>query len=62
LERVIAAGFNQRRKMLRAALRGVHPQIEDLLRAADIAPTARAEEIGLEAWCRLARHLDGDTS
>ncbi|ATX66267.1 16S rRNA (adenine(1518)-N(6)/adenine(1519)-N(6))-dimethyltransferase RsmA [Roseinatronobacter bogoriensis] len=60
LERVIAAGFNQRRKMLRAALKSVHPQIEDLLHASGIAPTARAEEIGLEAWCCLARHLDGE--
>jgi len=59
LERVVAAGFNQRRKMLRAALRGLHPQIEELLVAAGIPPTARAEEIGLEAWCRLARLLEG---
>ncbi len=57
LERVVAAGFNQRRKMLRAALRGLHPQIEDLLRDCGIAPTARAEEIGLEGWCALARAL-----
>ncbi|MGY6547476.1 MAG: 16S rRNA (adenine(1518)-N(6)/adenine(1519)-N(6))-dimethyltransferase RsmA [Roseinatronobacter sp.] len=57
LERVVAAGFNQRRKMLRAALKGVHPQIEALLDASGIAPTSRAEEIGLEAWCRLARAL-----
>lgn len=62
LERVIAAGFNQRRKMLRAALKSVHPQIEDLLQAAGIAPTARAEEVGLEEWCCLARQLDGDVS
>ncbi len=58
LERVVAAGFNQRRKMLRAALRGLHPQIEDLLRACTIASTSRAEEIGLEDWCKLARALD----
>ena len=55
LERLVAAGFNQRRKMLRAALRGQHPQIEALLESAGIAPTARAEEIELERWCRLAR-------
>ena len=61
LERVIAAGFNQRRKMLRAALRGVHPDIEAMLVAAEIPPTSRAEEVGLEAWCRLARRLDGIT-
>lgn len=57
LERVVAAGFNQRRKMLRASLRGVAPEIETHLLAAGIAPTARAEEVGLEAWCRLARSL-----
>ncbi|MEI4470166.1 16S rRNA (adenine(1518)-N(6)/adenine(1519)-N(6))-dimethyltransferase RsmA [Frigidibacter sp. MR17.24] len=57
LSRVVAAGFNQRRKMLRASLRGVAPEIEAKLEAAGIAPTARAEEIGLEAWCRLARAL-----
>ena len=58
LERVVAAGFNQRRKMLRASLRGLHPQIEALLAEVGIAPTARAEEIELEAWCALARALE----
>ncbi|WP_114965237.1 16S rRNA (adenine(1518)-N(6)/adenine(1519)-N(6))-dimethyltransferase RsmA [Alkalilacustris brevis] len=57
LSRVVAAGFNQRRKMLRASLRGLAPDIEDKLRAAGIAPTARAEEIGLEQFCALARIL-----
>ena len=57
LETVVAAAFNQRRKMLRAALRGLHPQIEDLLQQVGIAPTARAEEIGLEGFCALARAL-----
>lgn len=57
LERVVAAAFNQRRKMLRAALKGLHPQIEALLQEAGIPPTARAEEVGLEAFCRLARAL-----
>lgn len=58
LNRVVAAGFNQRRKMLRAALRGLSPQIEDHLQAVGIAPTDRAEQIGLEAFCALARELD----
>ncbi|MCC5992361.1 MAG: 16S rRNA (adenine(1518)-N(6)/adenine(1519)-N(6))-dimethyltransferase RsmA [Rhodobacteraceae bacterium] len=57
LERVVAAAFNQRRKMLRAALKGLHPQIEALLQEAGIAPTARAEEIALEQFCALARAL-----
>jgi 16S rRNA (adenine1518-N6/adenine1519-N6)-dimethyltransferase len=57
LSRVVAAGFNQRRKMLRASLKGVAPDIEDKLRAAGIDPTARAEEISLEGFCALARLL-----
>lgn len=57
LNRLVAAGFNQRRKMLRASLKGLHPAIEDLLVEAGIAPTARAEEIGLEQFCALARLL-----
>ncbi|QFG37240.1 dimethyladenosine transferase [Paracoccus pantotrophus] len=57
LNRVVAAGFNQRRKMLRASLKGLHPEIESLLIQAGIAPTARAEEIGLEQFCALARGL-----
>jgi 16S rRNA (adenine1518-N6/adenine1519-N6)-dimethyltransferase len=55
LNRIVAAGFNQRRKMLRASLRGVAPEIEAKLLAAGIAPTARAEEVSLEAFCALAR-------
>ncbi|MDB6181850.1 16S rRNA (adenine(1518)-N(6)/adenine(1519)-N(6))-dimethyltransferase RsmA [Paracoccus fistulariae] len=57
LSRITAAAFNQRRKMLRASLRGVHPDIESLLEQAGIAPTARAEEIDLEHFCTLARVL-----
>lgn len=55
LNRIVAAGFNQRRKMLRASLRGIAPEIEAKLLAAGIAPTARAEEVPLEAFCALAR-------
>ena len=57
LERVVATAFNQRRKMLRAALRGVAPDIEDRLIAAGIAPTDRAETVPLENFCALARSL-----
>ena len=59
LERVVAAAFNQRRKMLRAALKSVSPEIEDHLAAAGIRPTDRAETVPLEAFCALARSLDG---
>jgi 16S rRNA (adenine1518-N6/adenine1519-N6)-dimethyltransferase len=57
LSRVVAAAFNQRRKMLRAALKSVSPDIETHLKAAGIAPTERAEQVPLEAFCALAREL-----
>ena len=57
LERVVAAAFNQRRKMLRSALKGLAPDIEARLQAAGIEPTRRAEEISLEGFCALAREL-----
>ncbi len=57
LERVVAQAFNQRRKMLRAALKGVAPDIEDRLIAAGIKPTDRAETVDLERFCALARGL-----
>ncbi len=59
LERVVAAGFNQRRKMLRASLKGVSPNIEDHLNAVGIAPTERAEQVSVEQFCALARQLGG---
>ena len=57
LNRVVAAGFNQRRKMLRASLKGVAPDIEDRLTAAGIKPTERAEQVSLEQFCALAREV-----
>ena len=55
LERVVAAAFGQRRKMLRAALRTLAAEPEPLLLRAGIAPTARAEELSVEQFCALAR-------
>lgn len=55
LQRITAMAFNQRRKMLRSSLKGLAPGIEGLLESVGIPPTARAEEIGLEAFCALAR-------
>ena len=55
LHRVVAKAFNQRRKMLRASLKGMAPDIEDRLIAAGIAPTDRAENVTLEQFCTLAR-------
>jgi 16S rRNA (adenine1518-N6/adenine1519-N6)-dimethyltransferase len=57
LQRITAMAFNQRRKMLRASLKALGPEIETVLQSVGIPPTARAEEIGLEAFCALARAL-----
>ena len=57
LERVIAMAFNQRRKMMRAACKGLVPDLEDHLIAAGIKPTERAETVGLEQFCALARSV-----
>ena len=57
LERVIAMAFNQRRKMLRSALKGLGPDIEDRLVAAGLKPTERAEQVSLEGFCNLARQI-----
>ena len=59
LSRVVATAFNQRRKMLRSALKSVAPDIEDRLIAAGLKPTDRAEQIPLEGFCALARELEG---
>jgi len=55
LSRIVAAGFNQRRKMLRAALKGVAPDIETHIISAGLKPTDRAEQISIEGFCALAR-------
>ena len=57
LQNITAAAFNQRRKMLRSSLKGLNPDIEDHLIAADIKPTDRAEQIDVERFCALARSL-----
>jgi 16S rRNA (adenine1518-N6/adenine1519-N6)-dimethyltransferase len=56
LERVTAAAFGQRRKMLRASLRPLG-DAEGLLAEAGLPPTARAEEIPVAGFAALARAL-----
>ena len=43
--------------MLRAALKGLAPDIEDRLIASGIQPTDRAETVDLERFCALARAI-----
>ena len=54
---LVRAGFGQRRKMLRRSLSAiVAPDTYDV---AGISPTARPEELDVEAWCRLTdAHLE----
>ena len=50
---LVRAGFAKRRKMLRGALAGV--ATESQMEQSGIAPTARAEELSVHDWVRLAR-------
>ena len=56
-ERVTAAAFGQRRKMLRSALGTLGIDAEKLLAAAGIAATARAEELPIESFVALTTAL-----
>ena len=58
LERVTAAAFGQRRKMLRQSLRALGPDPQPILAEAGIDPAARAEEISVEGFVALANALD----
>ena len=53
LERVTAAAFGQRRKMLRSSLK-VLGEPEAMIEAAGLTPTMRAEEAEVAAFVRLA--------
>jgi 16S rRNA (adenine1518-N6/adenine1519-N6)-dimethyltransferase len=58
LERVTAAAFGQRRKMLRQSLRALGIDPVPLLGAAGIDGTARAEEVSVEGFVTLANAFD----
>ncbi len=62
LFRLVKAGFGEKRKQLRNSLAGgLHistPESIELLGAAEVAPTARAQELSLPKWERLYREAD----
>ena len=60
LQKVTAAAFGQRRKMLRQSLRSLGRDPLPLLAAAGIEPTARAEDIPVEGFVKLARALTSE--
>ena len=55
LEKVVAAAFGQRRKMLRASLTSLGRDPLAMIAAAGAQPTQRAEELTVEQFCALAR-------
>jgi 16S rRNA (adenine1518-N6/adenine1519-N6)-dimethyltransferase len=57
LETVTQAAFGQRRKMLRQSLKSLGADVAALLAAADLSPTARAEDIPVGGFVSLARAL-----
>ncbi|MEM7430012.1 MAG: 16S rRNA (adenine(1518)-N(6)/adenine(1519)-N(6))-dimethyltransferase RsmA [Pseudomonadota bacterium] len=60
LERITAAAFGQRRKMLRQSLKSLGGPAESLLEAAELLPTMRAEDVPAEGFCRLANLVSGE--
>jgi 16S rRNA (adenine1518-N6/adenine1519-N6)-dimethyltransferase len=57
LEKLTAAAFGQRRKMLRSSLRSL-PGALDALQSLGIDPERRAETLGVEEFVAVARTLD----
>lgn len=57
LEKVTAAAFNQRRKMLRSSLKCLG-DAQALCDAANVSPTARAEELSVADFCAVATALE----
>lgn len=57
--RVVKAGFSAKRKMLRSSISAglaiAKPAADELLIHAGIDPNARAEDLSLEQWARLAK-------
>jgi 16S rRNA (adenine1518-N6/adenine1519-N6)-dimethyltransferase len=57
LERVSEAAFGKRRKMLRQSLKSLAVDVSALLTIAEVKETARAEDVPVEGFVRLARAL-----
>lgn len=60
MERVTAAAFGQRRKMLRSSLKGLG-DAEALIATAGLEPTQRAETVPVEGFCALARAVEASS-
>lgn len=60
LERVTAAAFGQRRKMLRQSLKSLGGDTAALIAQAGLDPTQRAETVPIEGFVALANALSAD--
>jgi 16S rRNA (adenine1518-N6/adenine1519-N6)-dimethyltransferase len=58
LERVTQAAFGQRRKMIRQSLKGLGIDAGDLIAAAGLDPTSRAETLSVADFCKLAQLIE----
>lgn len=57
VEKITAAGFGNRRKMLRQSLKSLTPNLSEWLKNCEIPETARAEELDIEKFFLLAKSL-----
>ena len=57
LEFVVSKAFNQRRKMLRGALKGHFKNVEEGLLSIGVVPTKRAENVTIQEFCLMAQIL-----
>ena len=57
LEFLVSKAFNQRRKMLRGALKGYFQNVEEGLLSIGVLPTKRAEDITVQEYCKMSQIL-----
>ena len=57
LEFVVSKAFNQRRKMLRGAIKGYFQNVEEGLLSIGVLPTKRAEDITVQEYCAMSQIL-----
>jgi 16S rRNA (adenine1518-N6/adenine1519-N6)-dimethyltransferase len=60
LQKVTAAAFGQRRKMLRQSLKALGGDTLAILEAAGVKETARAEELSVADFCRLSEAWEAE--
>lgn len=60
LEKVTAAAFGQRRKMLRSSLKSLHPNIGKILDGLGIDDNLRAEQLAVAEFARIAAALESE--